>query len=163
MKKILSKIIFITLSLPLLVSAQSLNFGNTFTISSGADGYGRPRIALTNDQPIIIKGNPEKEIDIIDVSDVIDANLKALKYDLGFRTFNISTNKVVRVIDIAEKVKEVTNRINHKIIFEKQYLLPDEPDMSSLSSYVSQSELKISPKKNIEDMIEETYKVIRNH
>ena len=54
MKKILSKIIFITLSLPLLVSAQSLNFGNTFTISSGADGYGRPRIALTNDQPIII-------------------------------------------------------------------------------------------------------------
>ena len=54
MKKILSKIIFITLSLPLLVSAQSLNFGNTFTISSGADGYGRPRIALTNNQPIII-------------------------------------------------------------------------------------------------------------
>ena len=54
MKKILSKIIFITLSLPLLVSAQSLNFGNTLTISSGADGYGRPRIALTNDQPIII-------------------------------------------------------------------------------------------------------------
>ena len=54
MKKILSKIIFITLSLPLLVSAQSLNFGNTYTISSGADGYGRPRIALTNNQPIII-------------------------------------------------------------------------------------------------------------
>ena len=54
MKKILSKIIFITLSLPLLVSAQSLNFGNTFTISSGSDGYGRPRIALTNNQPIII-------------------------------------------------------------------------------------------------------------
>ena len=54
MKKILSKIIFIALSLPLLASAQSLNFGNTFTISSGADGYGRPRIALTNDQPIII-------------------------------------------------------------------------------------------------------------
>jgi hypothetical protein len=54
MKKILSKIIFITLSLPLLASAQSLNFGNTFTISSGADGYGRPRIALINNQPIII-------------------------------------------------------------------------------------------------------------
>ena len=54
MKKILSKIIFIALSLPLLVTAQSLNFGNTFTISSGADGYGRPRIALTNNQPIII-------------------------------------------------------------------------------------------------------------
>lgn len=54
MKKILSKIIFIALSLPLLVSAQSLNFGNTFTISSGADGYGRPRIALINNQPIII-------------------------------------------------------------------------------------------------------------
>lgn len=54
MKKILSKIIFIALSLPLLASAQSLNFGNTFTISSGADGYGRPRIALINNQPIII-------------------------------------------------------------------------------------------------------------
>ena len=57
MKKILSKIIFIALSLPLLVSAQSLNFGNTYTISSGTDGYGRPRIALTNNQPIIIWRN----------------------------------------------------------------------------------------------------------
>jgi hypothetical protein len=57
MKKILSKIIFIALSLPMLASAQSLNFGNTFTISSGADGYGRPRIALTNNQPIIIWRN----------------------------------------------------------------------------------------------------------
>jgi len=119
--------------------------------------------AVMHDQPIVIKGNPEKEVDIIDVSDVIEANLQGLKYDLGFRTFNISTNKVLRLIDIAEKVKKVTNRINHKIIFEEQSLTPNEPVISSLSSYVSQSELKITPRKNVEDMIEETYRVMRNH
>ena len=54
MKKILLKTLLIIVTMPLLISAQPLNFGNTFTISSGADGYGRPRISLTNNQPIVI-------------------------------------------------------------------------------------------------------------
>ena len=54
MRKILLKTILIFVTMPLLISAQPLNFGNTYTISSGADGYGRPRVALTNNQPIVI-------------------------------------------------------------------------------------------------------------
>ena len=54
MKKILLKTLLIIVTMPLLISAQPLNFGNTFTISSGADGYGRPRVALTNNHPIVI-------------------------------------------------------------------------------------------------------------
>tara|TARA_Y100000768_G_scaffold371332_1_gene337976 strand:- start:311 stop:643 length:333 start_codon:yes stop_codon:yes gene_type:complete len=110
-----------------------------------------------------MKGNPEKGVDIIHVSDEIEANLQGLKYDLGFITFNISTNRVLRLIDIAEKVKKVTNRTNHKIIFEEQSLMPNEPVISSLSSHVSQSELKTNPRKNVEDMIEDTYRVMGNH
>ena len=54
MKKILLKTILVIVTMPLLISAQPLNFGNTYTISSGADGFGRPRVALTNNQPIVI-------------------------------------------------------------------------------------------------------------
>ena len=54
MRKILLKTILIFVTMPMLISAQPLNFGNTYTISSGADGYGRPRVALTNNQPIVI-------------------------------------------------------------------------------------------------------------
>ena len=39
---------------PFILFGQQLNFDNSISISSGADGFGRPRIDLTNDGPIII-------------------------------------------------------------------------------------------------------------
>ena len=50
MKKIISFLIY----LPFIVTGQQLNFENSVTISNGTNGFGRPRIALTNDGPIII-------------------------------------------------------------------------------------------------------------
>ena len=54
MKKYISKLILSIVSLPLISFGQQLNLDNSLTISSGSDGFGRPRIALTDNGPIII-------------------------------------------------------------------------------------------------------------
>ena len=54
MKKYISKLILSIISLPLISFGQQLNLDNSLTISSGSDGFGRPRIALTDNGPIII-------------------------------------------------------------------------------------------------------------
>tara|TARA_B100001113_G_scaffold79612_1_gene62618 strand:+ start:511 stop:1785 length:1275 start_codon:yes stop_codon:yes gene_type:complete len=50
----MKKIISFLICLPFIVTGQQLNFENSVTISDGTNGFGRPRIALTNDGPIII-------------------------------------------------------------------------------------------------------------
>ena len=44
MKKYISKLILSIISLPLISFGQQLNLDNSLTISSGSDGFGRPRI-----------------------------------------------------------------------------------------------------------------------
>ena len=58
MKKYISKLILSIISLPLISFGQQLNLDNSLTISSGSDGFGRPRIALT----IMVNNNLEKEV-----------------------------------------------------------------------------------------------------
>ena len=54
MKKIILATILTLICIPFILIGQQLNLESSITISSGSDGFGRPRIALTNSGPIII-------------------------------------------------------------------------------------------------------------
>ena len=50
----MKKLLLILFCLPFILNAQQLNFDSHFTVSSSSDGYGRPRVAIINNNPIVI-------------------------------------------------------------------------------------------------------------
>lgn len=72
--------------------------------------------ALANED-ILIHGDGKQTRDFIYVDDVVDANILAMKYDKqNFNTFNIASGDSVTVLEIAEKIIEMTNS-NSEILF----------------------------------------------
>lgn len=65
--------------------------------------------ALANED-ILIHGDGKQTRDFIFVDDVVEANILAMKYDgQDFNIFNIASGDSVTVLEIAEKIIEMTN------------------------------------------------------
>ena len=72
--------------------------------------------ALSN-KPLIIYGDGKQTRDFVYVSDVVKAIIKALKSNVDFGVFNVGSGKPTSINELAELIKELTNR-ELKIVHE---------------------------------------------
>lgn len=73
-------------------------------------------------RPLTIHGNGEQTRDFIHVQDVANVIVKTLDLDLNGEVINIASGKPVKIIDLAQKIKEIAERKLNKtvsIIYDK--------------------------------------------
>jgi len=69
---------------------------------------------------LVIYGDGRQTRDFVYISDVIEAIIKALESDLDFGVFNIGTGKPVTINELAELIKNLTNRNELPITYEER-------------------------------------------
>lgn len=109
--------------------------------------------ALKNED-ILIHGDGKQTRDFVYVDDVVDANVLAAKYNKKtFNTFNIASGDSVTVLEMAEKIIELTNS-NSEILFgpaREGDIYDSRVDISK-----ARAELGWMPKVKIEDGLKKT-------
>lgn len=149
------------------------NYNNKYNIQSIILRYSRVRTyylsdviykfceAVNENEPIKITGNPFKEIDFVDLTDVLRANILALKKNINYGIFHISCGHSLRVIDIANIVKQLFNKPLHPVIFEESKSKVEfEPLRNMLDITKAIEILGYYPRVSMFDMTLSTYKYI---
>lgn len=117
--------------------------------------------SVIREQPIIIKGDPDKLLDFVHLDDVIEANARAIHMESDWEVFHVTGNSPVTVRSLAQKVIALTGRDDHQIIFDDKSPVPIEPLRSSLSMQRTLRTLPLKKPKDIDSMIAETYDLVR--
>lgn len=102
---------------------NAVSFRYSIVMGRG-EWYGRVGTLFINrvlgDKPLVIFGSGKQARDIVDVRVAAEANLKAIAYlehNTGHAVFNISSNKVVTVLELADKVSDAAGK-KSETIFE---------------------------------------------
>ncbi len=101
-----------------------------------------------------IFGNPTKEIEFVDIKDVIVANILALNKNISFGQFNISSGDVISVKNLLELCALVLNKEYRYNIVENNYII--EPDYTHLDMKNAKEILGYRPKVSLVYMIKES-------
>lgn len=149
------------------------NYNNKYNIQSIILRYSRVRTyhsrdviykfckAVNENEPIKITGNPFKEIDFVDLSDVLRANILALEKNICYGIFHISCGHSLGIIDIANNIKQLFNKPLHPVIFEESKSRVEfEPLRNMLDITKAIEILGYYPRVSLFDMIHSTYKYI---
>jgi UDP-glucose 4-epimerase len=108
-------------------------------------------LALRHQAPVIF-GNGEQRRDFVHVEDVADANILAMKSDVGSGIFNIGSGKGTSVAEVARMVLE---RIDPEMRPNHGPKQPGEPTDSIGDISRATDVLKFRPKWTLEDKLDE--------
>jgi UDP-glucose 4-epimerase len=106
-------------------------------------------------RPLVIFGHGEQTRDFINVKDVVEANILALKHNVAGETFNIATGAATTINKLAKTLLETANKTNLKILHKR----PRKGDVKQSVADISKAKEKlqffpeVSLRKGLEELL----------
>ncbi|WP_122089278.1 NAD-dependent epimerase/dehydratase family protein [Halalkalicoccus subterraneus] len=101
-----------------------------------------------NDEPITVHGDGTQTRDFVHVSDVVQANLRAMETDAVGEAYNVATGKTVTITELAHTIKSVTGSDSEIVHIEGR---TGDIDRSCAKTEKARSRLGYEPTITLED------------
>ena len=105
------------------------------------------------DKPPVICGDGSQSMDFVNIQDVVEANILAMKSDVWGEVFNVGSGTSTSVKELAEIIVKLFSDKNLKPVYEKGVKIIVQKRQAGISKI--KKLLKFQPKVNLEDGLKE--------